>query len=752
MRKQVRRLGTSVVAVTLGALACCATGAYGASCSNEELRSELHSELLPDCRAYELVTPPYKEGGTFNPFAVGEDGSHLIGGSFGVFDHAEGDPLDPLVEGVAYGLSRGLAGWSASPLEPSETQFQSTAVLLDMRSDFSASLWAIGTLAQAPGEVDLYIRGADGSLVKIGSPTGTVNVNNGTQYQYLGASGDLSHVLFEVRNANFYWPFDHTVSNGSLYEYVVGTGNPVPMLVGVIGGRESTSLISECGTRLGSGVAFQPFGSMYNAISADGSRVFFTALGAHSHPCGPVQPAVDELLVREETSPGQMQTVPVSEPSLGYCAESPAACRDAEFEGASLDGSKSFFTSTQRLTEDASEDPKGADSATQGCSLTTGPGGCNLYEYESEPGGGHRLRAVSSGSTEPRVQGVARISEDGSHVYFVAKGVLTGTANAGGEAARKGADNLYLFERDARYPEGHTAFIALLPPSDGAIWAHTDNRPVQASRNGQFLVFTSLNDLTHEEDIEGVAQVYRYDASSGELVRVSTGQDGYNDNGRRPVYDASLAIGPAGASLPYPYYSSDSPVATGGALAPDNGTVFFASPTGLTLQALNNRVDPFGHPIPNVYEYSGGRVYLISDGLDTSTVHANPGVRLLGESASGADVFFTTSDQLVPRDGDTQQDVYDAHVDGGFAEPHQSLCTGEGCQGLLAPAPTLPAPGSAGEGAGSNVESAAAAVKAAPKIKRKARRKKPKRKKPKVKSRRGKSSSARGRRARGGWR
>lgn len=747
----IRRLGTGVVAAALGVLACCATGAYGASCPNEELRSQLHSELLANCRAYELVTPPYKEGGTVNPFAVSEDGSHVVVGSFGVFDGVQGNPVDPQVEGAAYLLSRGAGGWSTSPLEPSETQFQSTAILLDMRGDFSSSLWALGTLDHIVGAVDFYRRDTDGSLVKIGSPTATVNVNNQTQYQYLGASGDLSHVLFEVRGGGFRWPFDQTVAGGSLYEYV-DTGNAVPQLVGVSGGSGSTSLIGECGTRLGSGVAFQPFGSMYNAISADGSRVFFTALGADDSPCGGVQPPVDELFAREETSLGQLQTVPMSEPSLGYCAESPAACRDAEFEGASLDGSRSFFTSTQRLTEDASEDPEGTDSATRGCSLTTGPGGCNLYEYESEPGGGHRLLAVSSGSLRPGIQGIARVSEDGSHVYFVGTGVLTNIPNAGKEKAQEGADNLYLFERDMRYPEGHTAFIASLPPSDGIIWAHTDNRPVQTSRDGRYLVFTELSDLTHEEVAEGVAQVYRYDAQSGELVRVSVGQDGYNDAGKRPLYDASLAIGPAGASLPYPYYSNDSPVATSGGLAPDGGAVFFASPTALTPQALNNRVNPLGHPIPNLYEYSSGRVYLVSDGRDTSTVHAVPGVELLGESVSGADVFFTTSDQLVPRDGDTQQDVYDAHVEGGFAESHQSLCAGEDCQGLLAPLPTLPVPGSTGEGASPNVESAADAVKAAPKIKRKTTRKKVKRKNPKVRGRRkGRSSLAQGR-ARGNLR
>jgi hypothetical protein len=71
-------------------------------------------------------------------------------------------------------------------------------------------------------------------------------------------------------------------------------------------------------------------------------------------------------------------------------------------------------------------------------------------------------------------------------------------------------------------------------------------------------------------------------------------------------------------------------------------------------------------------------------------------VWLIGATPSGSDVFFTTADPLVPGDTDTQVDIYDARVDGGFPAPTTPRsCEGEGCQGPPATPPVFGAPGSA---------------------------------------------------------
>jgi hypothetical protein len=113
---------------------------------------------------------------------------------------------------------------------------------------------------------------------------------------------------------------------------------------------------------------------------------------------------------------------------------------------------------------------------------------------------------------------------------------------------------------------------------------------------------------------------------------------------------------------------------------------------GLTPRALNDvPVVGVGPGLAeNVYEWeadgsevdgrvecheAGGCVSLISDGSDASEGHGTgalssaSSVELKGVSTSGDDVFFTTADELVGQDTDTQLDFYDARVNGGFPRP-----------------------------------------------------------------------------------
>jgi hypothetical protein len=354
--------------------------------------------------------------------------------------------------------------------------------------------------------------------------------------------------------------------------------------------------------------------------------------------------------------------------------------RGASFAGASNDGSKVFFTSNQRLTDSA--DIEG-----------------NLYEYDfnrSEQEG--HLIDVSASDTsdhEPRVQGVVATSADGSHVYFVARGVLTTATNSLGKVAEDGANNLYVFERNEPNPSGRVQFISQLPDADSFNWNKNNAEGfANVTPDGRILVFESDGALTPDVTrSDGATQIYRYDASTAELTRVSIGERGFNDNGNSGQGDAKIVAAFEG-------FSRAGALRSDPTMSNDGSYVFFTTPIGLTPAALNDiEIGMEGAKAiyaENVYEWHNGQVSLISDGQDTTMVVGyKSSVHLDGSDGSGANVFFTTADQLQPQDTDTQRDLYDARICTSQspcippAPQPPPPCLGETCHGTPAGSPTL---------------------------------------------------------------
>jgi hypothetical protein len=716
---------TIAVGASVAAMALPASARAEGACPNAVFRTGL-SGALPDCRAYEMVSPPYKEGYKVYPQFISADGSRMIGFSLGTFAGAE-DSLFPA--GAQYLFTRTDSGWVTTSIELPAWQFPDSK-MYDASASLESSLWLASTPSQTNNGIlgNLYLREPNGSIVDIG-PAAPPGETSSEDFRYKGASSDLSHVLFSIETDR--WPGDETRpepepsfnGGGSLYEYI-GTGNSAPLLVGVSGGAGSRSLISECGTTLGwvisdGGEAISP--NQQNAVSRSGATVFFTALSdgedfTDDCPSSTVAPPVNELFARIDNGLVDAHTVAISEPSKEDCSacdtEVPAA---GVFQGASVDGSKVFFTTTQPLLGSATETST------------------NLYEYDFDNPPGQKIIRVSAGdstvsnpvaSVYGGIEGGAaflpsrvRVSEDGSHVYFVAAGVLTRNPNGEGQSAQLGAENLYVFERDAQYPDGRIAFIAHGAPSGMSL-----------SADGDFAVFGSGAHLTADDTAPG-DQIFEYDAQTGELVRVSIGQgSSYDDDGNAPC-----ASGGCGASALGSGWGSNTSSPTFGSgqltMSEDGSEVFFESEASLTPQAVSG--------VMNVYEYHDGNVYLISDGQDTL------GSGLLFASASGADVFFSTYDQLLPQDGDTQIDFYDARVGGGFPQAASPQpCVGDGCQGALSGSPVLLSPGSEFQ-AGGNPSLAAPIPAAKPKPKPKGKAKAKKRKKKTVKKSEAKKSSKR---------
>jgi hypothetical protein len=509
---------------------------------------------------------------------------------------------------------------------------------------------------------DFYTREGNGTLTKLG-PVGEDPSSNYSALTEGGelATADLSHVVYETFKSVF--SFDPT-EFGSLYEYVGAAA--APLQVGVSGGLGSHALVSQCGILLGgrSGT-----GKRDNSLSEDGRIVYFTAVGEEA---GKVCLPAEELYARIDGERPDARTVLISGATPegcknGPCIENttnPADARAASFEGASADGSRVFFTSTQQLSDGASQDSNaGLNAFTRGCNAIGGPGGCNLYESECpnasrcEHPSERRLIDVSEGeggapvAEGPRVQGVVAMSSDGSHVYFVADGVLSKASNARGETAQEGADNLYA------YAEGKLTFIARLSPGDEREWTQSD-LIANVTPDGRLLVFTSHRALTLDDTREeGPAQVFKYDSLTHTMTRVSVGEGGFNNNGNQGSGDGGIALPQFGVS------DGTVPLRTDPTMSDDGAFVFFMSPNALTPGALNDVLTGSGQLAQNVYEYHDGHVSLISDGRDTagnSEILGLSAVELLGSDRSGANVFFTTFDRLVPEDVDTARDIYDA--------------------------------------------------------------------------------------------
>jgi DNA-binding beta-propeller fold protein YncE len=704
---------------------------------------------LPDGRAYEMVTPPRKNGAIVEvgfPYIslpdISEDGSRMVFDSLQCFAGSESCTAERQNNGDPYLTVRTSGGWVTSPLAPSATRWNTNSAW----GNSAAAGTALFSMPTAPGgEDDWYVREANGSFLDIGpvTPPGTGGTSTyGSARQ--AATSDLSNIVWEAGST---WPFDQG-KGASVYEYA-GTGNSAPELVGVSGGAGSTDLISTCGTSLGAAS-----GGVFGVLSADGGTVYFTAMveGGSGHPCPSGSGANAGIPVPADTLYARLdgsRTVPISRRSpvgcTGVCQGSPPG--DAGFEGASADGSKAFFTDTQQLTDGASEDSQPGDSASRGCAATTGANGCNLYEYDFANPAGENLVAVSAGDTSgggPRVQGVMAISPDGSHVYFLARGVLSGVANSEGSVARAGVENLYVFERDARFPNGHVAFVATLPVSDRGEWTTGVGQPANVTPDGRFLVFTSSGDLTADTSSTGVRQVFRYDALTGQLVRISVGNDGFNDNGNAGTSDASIV---PGTNFEYDHLG---PGRTDPTMSHDGSYVFFMSPVGLAPHALNGVPVAGGGLAENVYEWHEGHVYLISDGRDLSAevngvCNVLSSVCLIGADGTGANVFFMTAAQLVPQDTDTQVDIYDARICTAVqpcvtASSSPVSCEGEACRGVPAGTPSLPAPASASFSGAGNLPAAIAK----PVVKAKRAKKKAKPKRHRRRARRGRASGRRG--------
>lgn len=633
-----------------------------ASCPNEQLRGGF-SAALPDCRAYELVTPPNSGSAepdtesAGNTFSGGTNAVVITpgGGVFGNFAARDGERLSyrsaevlpgANSSGYDYVATRGAGGWSSEDVIPlqsydgdrcSQTE-PSGDVVRGYSSELTDAVLRVGA-GENWGKSRLTAGcGAQGLEIVQGEPLGVENLllrdNATATYRLIdlppagvtpndahlqGGSADLSHVVFS-ENARLTDNAPAGVED--LYEWDEGLIRLVTILPN--GNPVAGSLAPDPGA----------VSSRSSVVSAEGARVFFTAGG--------------NLYVRIDGE----ETVQLDEPRGG---SGPGG--GGSFQAASADGTQAFFT----------------DEASAGLTSDTEAGsGTNLYRYADG-----RLTDLTP-AEHAQVLRMMGISEDGSYVYFAADGVLSGSqANERGETAQAGRPNIYLWHG------GSTTFIASLSNPEGMALQGA----VRVSPNGAFLAFSSDE-----------REIYLYGVASGRLVCVSCNPSGEPATAGGAALiglngDGDVVSGSVGEGTPH-YLTN-------------NGHVFFQTREALLPRDTNGQFD--------VYEYENGRLSLISSG--TSTTRSV----LIDVSEDGSDVFFLSRQSLVPQDSGTEALViYDARVNGGFpAISSPPACTtADACRTPVSPQPSLyGAPSSQTFSGAGNLAPPEAKAKARPKAK-----------------------------------
>jgi hypothetical protein len=624
---------------------------------------------LPDRRAYEQATPVDKDGGN----AQGEHrevrtspaGNGISFIANGGIPGAEG------AQGVGAFLSlRGQGGWSTQGLMPS-AQWRE-AVLGGLSEDLSADYAWVAKPGLEHGILEIST--SNRQYTSIVSSSG----NGKNASKYVASSADNAEALFELDEAitpgaaqsgyrNLYlWDRESqrfilagTMNDGQAPEEGVAAGawdwfNS--------GGGDATYYLQE-----------------ENAISTDGSKVFFTDL-ANGQLYVRVNPTASQSVMdgSECTEPDKACTLHVSA-SQRDVPDSEGA-QNAKFLTASADGSKVFFMSTEKLTNDANT---GSEDETN-----------DLYSFDTKT---HDLTdlTASTSSANPRggeVAGILGTSRDGSYVYFAAGGVLAPGATAGQCPyfnRASGICNIYLWHA------GTTTLVARLEAEGSSNrwlsenWAPADagsgsKHSARVSPDGKTLVFYSATNLTSFDSQEN-AEFYRYEIGDSQLACISCVL-----TGEAPRGSATFESITPGFLAPRSMNARNTRN-----LSVDGNRVFFESPDRLVSTDTNGSKDVYeweanGTGSCSSEDQNGGCLYLISSGT-------SPQPSFFGDSSdSGNDVFFFTTQPLVGQDQDQLVDIYDARVDGGITSQNPappSICSGEACRRGSTGAPVGLSPG-----------------------------------------------------------
>jgi Tol biopolymer transport system component len=320
----------------------------------------------------------------------------------------------------------------------------------------------------------------------------------------------------------------------------------------------------------------------------------------------------------------------------------------AQFEGASEDGERVFFSTEERMV--AADTDRSVD----------------IY-----------MRDLKNGTTTLVTPGngafantFADVNPEGTEVFFETKEKLAGSDT-------DSSIDLYVRDLESEETKLVSAGEAACQPGCGNGAFEVSRRGISA--DGNYAYFTTAEPLT-SDDGDAAIDIYARDLETETTSLVSAGScAGCGNGGAVPIFDGASAAGSrvffsseeklvgADGDKATDVYARDLPggptvLVSGGsadvtasysAASADGSHVFFTSAEGLVGADADGAND--------VYEWTGGVLSLVTSAACASLC----GATFDAVSTDSTQVLFNTAEALVPEDEDEAEDVYRQNVGGG---------------------------------------------------------------------------------------
>jgi hypothetical protein len=445
-------------------------------CPNQDLRVGFSAQL-PECRAYERVTPADKNGAD-----IVTNGTMVFGADYVMGADAPGAVAYPTWNAFGdaaagalintYVARRTASGWQSHGINPPlkagflTTGFLRWGLTNDLTQGILEGPSKSGVLSGRLNLIDTTSR----ETTFIATAGNNVNANS----VVAGYANDMSHVVVwsfvpltpDSPSGNENYLYDWTESGGLVNVGRLPDNSLAPGDVQMVTANET----------------------MYHPVSDDGSRIFFTTGG--------------QLYVRENGN----STTRVSAPAPGAPVE---ADQPATFRFASADGSNVFFCSSQRLTADSTAIPGSYE-------------GQELYRYQFGSGTLTDLTVTDDPEGAgicadfPHILGAA---EDASRLYFLSRAQLTD------DAPDDTAVKIYVWHDDGT-AKGELTYVTSMSGDLGYYGSGQERTGARVSSNGRWLAF--LRESEGGPDPQGgeIFRIFRYDAIAKELVCASCNPNG----------------------------------------------------------------------------------------------------------------------------------------------------------------------------------------------------------------------------------